>query len=399
MTASAQQSATAERLHALDAVRGFALLLGIFYHAALSFLPFAPQFWMVADNHPSTVLSVFMFASHSFRMTTFFLIAGFFARLSLHRLGITSFVRDRGRRIALPLVVGWLAVTLAFGLIGAVAAILANHGRQPPLHEPPAVAAKLSLTHLWFLYVLIEFYAITLLLRAAVAAIDRAGRIGAGVDHLVGFVVCSPLGPILLALPVSAALLGDSSWTDWPNIRTPDHLVTTAQAWIVYGLAFGFGFALHRQSRLIWRLQSYWLLYLAVAIASIVACLLLGAVATNGLEAGLLRSARAMCYAVASWTATLGVVGAALRFLSSFSKTRRYIADASYWLYIVHLPIIVALQIAVARLGWPWPAKYATIMAITLVLGFVSYQYLVRYRLIGTILNGPRTPPAHPAPP
>ena len=59
------------------------------------------------------------------------------------------------------------------------------------------------------------------------------------------------------------------------------------------------------------------------------------------------------CYALASWIATFAVIGLALRFLSGFSATRRYVADASYWLYIIHLPLVVVLQVVVSQLDWP----------------------------------------------
>jgi peptidoglycan/LPS O-acetylase OafA/YrhL len=38
----------------LDAVRGFALLLGVAFHAALSFMPgWPPGIWAMNDNSPS----------------------------------------------------------------------------------------------------------------------------------------------------------------------------------------------------------------------------------------------------------------------------------------------------------------------------------------------------------
>src|SRR5438034_6600572 len=96
-----------DRLHALDAVRGFALLLGIILHATLSFLPAPSRMWIIQDSHPSMTLGVVFFTIHVFRMTTFFLIAGFFAHLSFHRRGARDFIKDRLQRIALPLAVGW----------------------------------------------------------------------------------------------------------------------------------------------------------------------------------------------------------------------------------------------------------------------------------------------------
>ena len=49
---------TDSRLHSLDAVRGFALLLGVAFHAALSFMPgWPPGIWAMNDNSPSQFLS------------------------------------------------------------------------------------------------------------------------------------------------------------------------------------------------------------------------------------------------------------------------------------------------------------------------------------------------------
>ena len=107
-----------------------------------------------------------------------------------------------------------------------------------------------------------------------------------------------------------------------------------------------------------------------------------------------IRLAGAACYALAIWTTTFAVIGVALHFLSGFSATRRYVADASYWLYLIHLPIVMALQVAVSSLDWPWPAKFMTILLVAVPPMFVSYQLLVRYSIIGAVLNGrrPRKP-------
>ena len=48
-------------------------------------------------------MGVFFYVVHIFRMATFFLVAGFFARLLFQRLGSGGFIKNRLRRIALPL--------------------------------------------------------------------------------------------------------------------------------------------------------------------------------------------------------------------------------------------------------------------------------------------------------
>ena len=100
------QQQVAQRWHGLDAVRGLALVSGVVLHSAMAFLP-GPQMWLVDDVNHSTALSVAFFTIHMARMTVFFVLAGFFARLVFHRVGAVQFLRNRAMRIAVPLVLFW----------------------------------------------------------------------------------------------------------------------------------------------------------------------------------------------------------------------------------------------------------------------------------------------------
>ena len=384
-----------ERLHALDAVRGFALLLGIVLHATLSFMPTGPsRIWIIQDSHPSITLGMLFFSIHVFRMTTFFLIAGFFAHLSFHRRGAWGFTKDRLQRIAVPLLVGWPILFAAMVAVTMWAANFPNGGPLPGPPRWPPVLPQFPLTHLWFLYVLLELYVAALVLRVGVVWLDTNGRIRARIDSLIGLVMRSRFAPAILAVPIGIALCLDPTWIAWLGVRTPDSsLVTNLQAWIGFGTAFGLGWLLHRQVDLIRMLERRWLLNSVLAIVLIAASFFL-AVADSAppfpIGYTATKFAIAVCYSLAIWTTTFAAIGLALRFLSSFSATRRYLADASYWLYLIHLPILMALQVAVSGLDWPWPIKFGAILLVALPLMFASYQLLVRYSFIGTVLNGRR---------
>jgi peptidoglycan/LPS O-acetylase OafA/YrhL len=86
----------------LDALRGFAMLLGIALHAALSFFAFP---WPVHDTRRSDLLPLFFVAVHGFRMPLFFLLSGYFTMLVYRRRGLESLLRQRVARIGLPLVI------------------------------------------------------------------------------------------------------------------------------------------------------------------------------------------------------------------------------------------------------------------------------------------------------
>lgn len=99
-------SPTTPRMDYLDATRAFALLLGVVFHASLSFLPVFIG-WAVQDVSTGPVVGWFITVSHCFRLATFFLLAGFFGRMTCQRRGVTDFVRTRLVRIGVPFVVGW----------------------------------------------------------------------------------------------------------------------------------------------------------------------------------------------------------------------------------------------------------------------------------------------------
>jgi hypothetical protein len=384
-----------ERLHGLDAVRGYALLLGIVFHATGSFLP-GHGIWPVTDNHQSLALAAVFYVLHIFRMTTFFLIAGFFAHMTFHRRGRNGFIKDRLKRIALPLVVGWPFMLAGIVAASAYGAYLATgHVPKPPPPTAHPVPGAFPLTHLWFLYMLLLLYAATLTVRAAVAHFDTAGRFRTRIDGMVGAVVKSPAAPLALALPTSLALYAFRPWLEWFGVPTPDmSLIPNLPAAVQFMAAFGFGWLLHRQPDLLQAWRSRWLLNLTLAVGFTIACLvMIGVTPVVWPPApGLGKLAYAACYSLATWTWTFALIGLALRFLSNFSPARRYIADSSYWLYLIHLPLVMALQAAVSRLDWPWAAKIAVILGLAFPLMFASYEFFVRHGFIGAILNGRRAP-------
>jgi peptidoglycan/LPS O-acetylase OafA/YrhL len=141
-----------------------------------------------------------------------------------------------------------------------------------------------------------------------------------------------------------------------------------------------------------WRRR--WPLNLAVAVALTVLML-----ARMGLtpmvtppEPGLPRMLLAAAYALAVWTWTLASIGLALRYFSGHSPARRYIADSSYWVYLIHMPIVIFLQAWVSPLGWPWEVKFAMVIGVGFAIMFLSYELLVRHTFVGAMLNGRRVP-------
>lgn len=401
-----------QRLHALDAVRGFALLLGVAFHAALSFMPgWPPGSWAMVDTSPSPWLADAAFIAHVFRMSLFFLLAGFFARLLQQRLGTGGFCRNRLLRIGVPLVAGWVVLYPLILWIWIVGVTRSFDGNPPPMPEMPKAFGTFPLAHLWFLYQLLQLYAVVLLVRSLVVRLDRSHRLRGALDALVSGLLRLPLAVLLLGIPVALALMALPAWFYWSVIPAPDQTVVPQLAPLVgYGVAFGFGWLVHRSPDALASIARHWLPNLlagALAAAWMVASLRTSpAMAPPGFPANpfdladgttLTKAGFAVMSGVAAWGLAIGITGAALRFLAGYSPLRRYLADASYWVYLAHLPVVMALQVRVGHWPLPWTIKYPFVLATSLAILFASYHWLVRPTAIGQLLNGRRHRRGRPA--
>jgi len=397
---STPASAATERLHSLDAVRAGALLLGVVLHATMPYLP-GEQVWAVRDGE-SAALGVVFFVVHVFRMSLFFLLAGFFGRLALQRKGLGPFVRDRWKRIALPLFAFWPPL---FASIAAlfVWGVVRQHGLEGAQEMPQpegSLVETFPLTHLWFLYVLLALYAGALAVRGLAARLDPGQRLHRGVDAALGALVRSGLAPLLLAAPTAAALALREGWLLWLGVPTPDvGLIPNAPAVAAYGTAFGFGWLLHRRLDLLPVFERRWVPHLAMAVAlSAAYASIVGVSATLDPTAQpaaalpALRLALAACYPLATWTWCFGLIGLALRFLSAPRPAIRYAADSSYWVYLIHLPVLMAGQVLLFPVDLPALAKFALLLGVAGPLLPLSYHLMVRRSFLGAFLNGKRHP-------
>jgi len=106
------------------------------------------------------------------------------------------------------------------------------------------------------------------------------------------------------------------------------------------------------------------------------------------------RALLVFLHAAYPWLMTFGLMGLFRRLHPAESPTVRYLSDSAYWLYLAHVPLVIAAQYAVR--DWPIPAvvKLLLLVAATTAVLLWSYQTMVRYTWLGRFLNGPRERPA-----
>ena len=401
------------RYHGLDGLRGFAMLLGIVLHATLPYFSrlYGFESTWPADDDQSVLLALVFDFIHMWRMPVFFLLAGFFAHPVLDRRSTSTFVIDRLKRIALPL-----------ALFGAVMAViippiwLYGWSGSFSLETFRGVLADRQdldssgdlIGHLWFLNYLLLMYAALVALRA-LAGPRRLLRVvrpawWLSTGRLLGDAVYARM-PLLLALgavPLLVLRAGDEAKPIWP-LNLPD---------VLYGaLFFFYGYGLYARRELVDRLRGDGALAALLSIpvvTYVVHLVLLGVIDGMSKSGGnaesieFLRLLDAVFYGFSAVLFSVGFVGLFERALASPGRWVRWLADSSYWVYIMHLPVVTFLTFYLAHLdrqgwlkyltGFSWSAelKFLAACVATAALGLVTYRYLVRYTPLGTLLNGKR---------
>jgi peptidoglycan/LPS O-acetylase OafA/YrhL len=388
------------RLAYLDAVRAFALLLGIVFHASLSFVPVFIG-WAVMDVSTSSIVGIFLLISHSFRMELFFLIAGFFSHMTFHRKGSGTFFRSRLTRIAIPFVAGWFILRPLIvsswvmggesmrgevNILGGLKTGFESLGQLP--------TGMFTGTHLWFLYYLLLFTAIALASRAVLSlAPGIYPMVSKRADALVAWVAGSRLSWLVLSLVTAICLWYMDGW----GMDTPDKsLVPHWPVLIVYGGFFTLGWLLHRQQGLLEQFARLSKGRIALGALGIAVTIVLSSYQNDfgHPRLGLIRAGFSFSYALMMWSLVSISIGLFKRFFDRQGKVVRYIADSSYWLYLIHLPVVVWLQIAFAELPFHWSFKLIAISLLTIGISIILYDLFVRSTLIGKVLNGRRRPRA-----
>jgi hypothetical protein len=96
--------------------------------------------------------------------------------------------------------------------------------------------------------------------------------------------------------------------------------------------------------------------------------------------------------ALIAWCTIFGLIGLFIRYLDRSIPWLRYMTDASYWCYLIHLPLMFLLAAWIAPLPVPSPVKVILLVVLATLFLLIAYHYAVRATILGQWLNGRRYP-------
>jgi len=368
-------TATNSRRHDLDALRAFAMLLGIALHAAVAYTTYG---WSVSDSSQSVVFNWFCSAVHGFRMQLFFVLSGYFTAMLQQRRGTSYLLNHRLKRVFLPLI---LFTPILIPLIDWILAIARYRQTGAHTTSPDTFSAwfsSFSLHHLWFLW----FLYLIVLAYALISKIPKPSFL----HQKFGEKWSSSPRCLLWVIPLT--MLPQHWSTRGYPLFGPESslgLIPMPSVLIYYAIFFGVGVTLfHFGDAAIAR---HWRLKLTLSLVLLFPVgMIFERWSINNYSH--LQWASDIIQVSYTWLMVFGCIGFFREKCAQPSPKMRYLSDASYWLYLAHLPLVFGIQLAIQ--DWPlsfW-IKFPLVNLLSFSLLLLSYHFLVRGKFLGKLLNG-----------
>lgn len=377
------------RLYSIDNLRATMMWLGIVLHVAdLHVTSEAPMPWL--DSQTSSIADVLVGSIHAFRMPVFFIVAGFFVSLLVERRGVQGMLANRTRRLALPFAVFW---PILFAIQIVLATLLAQP-RGAPFHlgfNPDAMpvlpnGSRLQTMHLWFLEILMG------LVLVAAAGFVVALRTPVSLRERLRAAFAWFVTRWWAFLPLALPLAWVSQRHAFGVLKASAMFVPLPSEWAFAGMFFVFGIAMYwsRDRVLPFCQRHCWQFALGGTLAFVLVIVLNVLLPINPAAIPRQWFFSSLLYNSSGWLWSFALIGCFTRYLTRQPAALRYAAESSYWVYLVHLPCVIAVEYVIRDWATAAPLKMILNIAITSIIALVSYELLVRRTVIGVLLNGHR---------
>ncbi|MFI9046427.1 acyltransferase family protein [Streptomyces sp. NPDC053427] len=368
------------RMLYVDNLRILLTALVVLHHTAVTYgnIP-AWYYTEPARDGSGLLLDVFVMFNQAFFMGFFFMIAGYFTPPSYDRKGTRPFVRDRLKRLGIPLLLFLLLIRPLTGFAGYadLRAEFAARGESLPYWIYYVLSWDAG--PMWFVEVLLVFAALYALVRRRGARRLLAPGGDAGREPVR---TPRPLRPLAVVVFTVALALATYLWRfPVPNGTYVPYLgLPTPSYFPQYASFFVLGVLAHRRG---WPGMLSKAAGRAGFVVASVATLAYLPVAMTAKEGALDGHGTWQSLASATWESVFAigvVIGLTVLFRERFNRQgpgTAFLSRHAFAVYVLHAPVLVGLGYAFRWLHAPAAAKFALVAALALPLCW-AVAYAVR---------------------
>jgi peptidoglycan/LPS O-acetylase OafA/YrhL len=385
------------RRYDLDWLRVAACYLLLFFHVVMVFNP-AP-FYHIRNDQVSFAMLVLAGFISLWHMPLLFFLAGWSLLASLEKRGTRSFLRERLRKLALPLLAGCLFLApgikyfelrsgMDLNYKGLRVAAELQDSFEPvvpsglPLMDPFeesfleflatffTQSERFTWSHLWFVAYLLTF---TLIYFPLFRRVVRWRKEFHAPSRAWVYAPIAPL--VLIQLTMRERWPGPYNlFNDWANFA-------------YFSTFLWAGFLLARYSSLGDAISREWRRALLAGTLAVLVLLLA--------VLGVLRSSTVLMVgsAVAGWCFVVGLIGAASARLRRGHQALPYLSQSAYPVYILHQPVIVFLGFGIVQLPLGVLTKFALLLSAATAATLLIFHLLVRPFALPRVLLGMKPQP------
>ncbi len=369
----------------LDWIRGLGAIAVVVLHAGIPYLtaPMPGLAWPIRHPVPDAAINAAFWAIEACVMPLFLMLSGYVSWRSLAHRGERRFLRQRIDRILYPLLAAscvLLPLELYLWMLGWVGEGQLSWKDLKDIRLGTLQHNLWGLSHLWYLqYVFIY----SMLLAAGVWSVRRF-QIPSDSARSVPLQPCARVRR--MAIPSIVAGIAAVLWWDPDVVLGFQHAFLPVPAKFAYcGLFFAWGgLEAVRPEKAPPGPHRHPLAWLGAA-ALLFPTYLMQVVGGTGT---LPSWATAPLLAAMCVSLTFGLWLTCERLEGVPPAWVRYLAGASFWLYLVHHPLVPLCQISFRGTGWPAQVQFVLAIAATLYLALASYEVAVRKTAIGRFLGG-----------
>ena len=91
-----------------------------------------------------------------------------------------------------------------------------------------------------------------------------------------------------------------------------------------------------------------------------------------------------------TWALTCLFLGSAQRWFDRESPWIQYVSQSSYWVFLVHMPLVAIAGWWLVQYDFPSPFKFLLVCGFTAAIAFLTFHYWVQKTWLSVFLHGRR---------